>query len=182
MVKPGDMVLCRVNAPLIGECFNFIKRGVRAQIQGRDIGAGLISMIDRMAPTSIEDLVMKIDTWYHTEIEKENSKQFPSEVRIISLQDKKECLECFCDNANSVHDVREKIETIFTDNRNELSVLFSSGHKSKGLEADNVFILQLKGASCPHPMAKTPSAREQEFNLLYVMKTRAISHLCIVTS
>ena len=36
--KPGDFVLSRSNAPLLGLCLQFIKQGVRANIQGRDVG------------------------------------------------------------------------------------------------------------------------------------------------
>jgi hypothetical protein len=44
-----------------------------------------------------------------------------------------------------------------------------------------VFLLQLRGASVPHPMAKSAWEREQEQNLLYVAITRAIKELVYVT-
>jgi hypothetical protein len=35
----SDMVLCRVNAPLVGLAFRMLKAGKRVNIKGRDIGA-----------------------------------------------------------------------------------------------------------------------------------------------
>ncbi len=60
-------------------------------------------------------------------------------------------------------------------------VLFSSIHRAKGLESKRVFILTVKGASIPHPMAKTEWQRNQEMNLKYVAITRAINELVWVT-
>lgn len=47
-VQDGDMILCRMNAPLVSECFKFLRQGRRAEIQGRDVGQGLISTINRL--------------------------------------------------------------------------------------------------------------------------------------
>jgi superfamily I DNA/RNA helicase len=61
-------------------------------------------------------------------------------------------------------------------------ILFSSVHRAKGLESKRVFILQPKGATMPHPMAKSDWQRGQEQNLIYVARTRAISELVYVTA
>ena len=37
-VQEGDMIICRCNAPLISQCFKFLKEGRKATIMGRDIG------------------------------------------------------------------------------------------------------------------------------------------------
>jgi hypothetical protein len=58
-------------------------------------------------------------------------------------------------------------------------VQYSSGHRAKGKEWNNVFFLYPE--LVPHPMAKTAWAKEQEKNLWYVMVTRAIHRLAYVT-
>lgn len=58
-------------------------------------------------------------------------------------------------------------------------VQFSSGHRAKGKEWKNVYVLYPE--LIPHPMAKTAWQREQESNLKYVIVTRAINRLIYVT-
>ena len=49
--QDGSLVLCRVNAPLVSAAFRLIRGGVKANIQGRDIGANLTSLIDKLIDT-----------------------------------------------------------------------------------------------------------------------------------
>lgn len=178
-VTKGDMILCRVNAPLVSECFRFLKAGVKVQIQGRDVGAGLIRMIDKLGAISVPALIGLISDWKHAESQKELAKRNPSDSRLLAIQDKHDCLVCFTEGMQTVDDVRNKIKSIFTDDKTD-GIKLSSVHKAKGLEASKVFILFPKGAGMPHPMCKTPQAIEQDRNLLYVARTRAINTLVYV--
>ncbi len=180
MAQEGDMVICRVNAPLVSQCFKFIKMGRKATILGRDIGQGLISLINKLGADSLDSLRERLNEWADGEVRKEQLKKFPSEFRLIAIQDKQDCLNCFIDEATQVTDVIARIQSIFVDTKGTQGIRLSSMHKAKGLESRQVFILQLKGASCPHPMAKTAMAQDQEQNLLYVGITRAIEHLVYV--
>lgn len=180
LVQDGDMILCRVNAPLVSQCFRFIRQGRRANIQGRDIGQGLISLVNKQKAQNMADLIERLGQWLDAEQRKENAKRRPSEPRLIALQDKYDCLMCFCEDTNSVAEVVAKIERIFTDDRGNSGIKLSSIHKAKGLESKRVFLLQIKGASVPHPMAKTEWQQGQEQNLLYVAITRAIEQLVYV--
>lgn len=188
-VEPNDMVLCRVNAPLVRECFRFLKAGVKAHIQGRDVGAGLIKTVKDIAKRSpfddmtVTQLITALEAWLRDEEQKENKKRHPSETRLQSLHDKYSCLMAFCDNqpGDKSHTiVILAIERLFSDDTKG-SVRFSSVHRAKGLEADRVFILMPKGSGMPHPMAKAEWERDQEMNLLYVAITRAKSELYFVT-
>lgn len=178
--KPGDFVLCRVNAPLISNCFRFIKRGIKANIQGRDIGAGLVSTIEKLKATSVTDLIAKVSDWLQTELTKEQAKRMPSESRMIAMNDRADCLLAFTEEATSVTGVIDKIKAVFTDDKQGGGIRLSSIHRSKGLESKRVFFLMPKGASCPHPMAKTDWQLQQENNLRYVGITRAIEELIYV--
>lgn len=180
-VQAGDMLLCRVNAPLVSQCFKFIRMGKKANIQGRDIGQGLISTVKKMKASNVDELAEKLTKWHEKEQEKEEKKKHPNENKLIALQDRYDCLMCFTEEATSIEGVIAKIESIFTDDKTTTGILLSSIHKAKGLEAKRVFILRPKGAECPHPMAKTYWQREQEYNLLYVAITRAIEELTYVS-
>lgn len=183
LVQAGDMVLCRINAPLVSECFKFLKEDRKAIIAGRDIGQGLIRLINKLCknlekastPATIPCLITALGEWYKQESEKELAKRNPSDTRIAALGDKYACLICFCEAANTVEQVTQKIEAIFTDDKTD-GIRLSSIHKSKGLEADRVFILQV-----PFGKAKTEWEAQQSVNLQYVAVTRAIHELCYVT-
>lgn len=181
--QAGNMVVCRVNAPLVSQCFRFLKAGRKANIQGRDVGQGLISTINKLSKKgacTVEDLVGKVDDWLQKEMGKENAKRNPSEARLIALQDRADCITTFCEGQDTVQDVIRRIESIFTDDKQVPGIRLSSIHKAKGLEAHRVFLLQPKGCGVPHPMAKTDWQREQEMNLKYVAITRAIEELTYV--
>lgn len=179
----GDMVLCRVNAPLVSECFKFLRAGRKANILGRDIGQGLISTVTKLKATTVAELIGKLGDWLDAEIRKENAKKNPSEARVIGLQDRHDCLLCFTEGLSATESpeaVVRKIEFVFTDDKTKPGIRLSSIHKSKGLEARRVFLLEPEGATVPHPMAKSAWQREQEMNLRYVAITRAINELVFV--
>jgi hypothetical protein len=180
-VLDGDMILCRVNAPLVSQCFRFLKVGLKANIQGRDIGQGLISTVKKLKAQSIPDLTGKVDDWLYKEQSKERAKRNPNDARLIALQDRADCLHCFTKGCETVDDVIRKIESVFTDNKDITGIRLSSCHKAKGLEAKRVFFINTKDAPCPHPMAKQAWEREQEHNILYVGITRAIEELIWVS-
>lgn len=180
LVQDGDMCLCRVNAPLVSQCFRFLKAGRKANIQGRDIGQGLIKPLKKLKATDVVDLVAKLDDWHAKERRKEEAKRNPNEAKLIALQDKLDCLLCFTEGQETVEAVVKKIESVFTDDKTSPGIKLSSIHKAKGLEAKRVFFLMPKEGPCPHPMAKTAWAKEQEQNLLYVGITRAIEDLVYV--
>jgi superfamily I DNA/RNA helicase len=174
LVKPGDMVLCRVNAPLVSQCFRFIEKDIKAIILGRKIGSGLITLLNKAHTEDCDRLKLWLQEWYEKEVDLEERKKHPSELRMIALRDKFNCLNSFANRCETVEKMRTKINEIFTDNRKAPAVRCSSIHKSKGLEAEQVFLLQPKGASIPHPMARTKEAQLQEWNLKYIAITRAI--------
>lgn len=180
VVADGDFILCRVNAPLVSQCFRFLKEGRKATIRGRSIGDGLKELIKKFNATDVADLILKLCDWHNDEIRKENSKRFPSEERLIALSDKYQCLIAFTEGLTQVFEVLGKIDSIFVDDAKE-GVILSSIHKAKGLESRRVFFLTIKGAECPHPMASSPWQVEQEWNLRYVAITRAKEELIYVS-
>jgi superfamily I DNA/RNA helicase len=153
--------------------------GKKAVIQGKDIGQGLVNQINKFNAKSLTDLSEKLNAWYEKEVAKENAKKFPSDVRLQSLADRKDCLDFFIEEATSVDQLIAKVYSIFTDT-DQSGILLSSIHKAKGLEAERVFLVDPPTVPFPHPMAKSPEARTQEYNLRYVAVTRAKSHLVYV--
>ena len=75
-----------------------------------------------------------------------------------------------CEDASTIEEVKKNIVNLFKDNEEKSIVLFSTVHKIKGKEADNVFVL-----------ADTlRSSNEEELNIKYVSFTRSMKKLYLV--
>lgn len=181
LVQPGDFVLCRCNAPLVSQCFRFLKRGIKANIQGRDVGRGLVSTVNKLTggKGTVANLIGKLGEWLARETANEQAKRMPSDARLTALQDRHDCLLCFADGCQSVEAVIAKIGGVFTDDKTSPGVKFSSVHKSKGLEARRVFYLRPPGVG-PREDKMQAWERVQESNIRYVAITRAIEELVYV--
>lgn len=180
LVKDGDFIICRLNAPLVSQCFKFLKMGKKANIQGRDIGQGLISLIKKSKADSVEDFIAYLDGWHHSEMQRELARWNPRESRIQMLDDRKECLLHFTPDVKDTKSMITLIETIFTDSTENGGIRLSSIHKVKGLESRRVFILRGEGTQMRMDKMQEHEL-EQEKNLQYVAITRAIEELIYVS-
>lgn len=182
-VKQGDRILCRINAPLVGQFFRLMIEGRKCKILGKNIGEQLITLIRMMKASTIPELIGSLERWRDDQIDIEMGKKIPSESRIENFRDQYLCVETIIEQQNikSVDELTAYIQTMFTDDDEKGMVLLSSVHKAKGLEADTVFILKPKGAELPSGRAKREWQKRQEFNLAYVAITRAKSKLVYVT-
>lgn len=181
-VKDGDMILCRITAPLIRLCMKYISKGIKAYVKGRDIGSNLCSMIDRTGEETIEGALNAMRRELGKIIGKliaqkivSNEEEAKEHPRYVNMNDKIESIESISEGLTKSSDVIEKIKTIFSDD-NGSGICLSTIHKSKGLENDRVFIIcenkmPLKGCM------NIPWMAEQEWNLIYVAYTRAKHYL-----
>lgn len=192
----ADMVLCRTNAPIIGTAFRLLRAKRRANIQGRDIGRGIKDLIKKSKADDVSDLLVWLDDYKQREMERLEKKRNVDDAVKIALEDRVECVRALCDGAVTIREVTTAIDNLFkglqcpkckrffdeeaaecyrckTVLERPEGVLLSSIHRAKGMEAGRVWLLCPE--QLPHPMAKTPEAREQETNLEYVAVTRAIN-------
>lgn len=167
LVRPGDFVLSRTNAPLVKHCMALLKAGVPANIQGRDVGANLHYFIKKSKAKTIIQFTEYVNTWREQEV-----KRLLAEKKDpIATVDKAECLLNLCEGNLTIKDLKETIDKLFNDVNDTAKVIFSTTHKAKGLERDRVFILTntyRKGAG------------GEEDNLWYVAVTRSKSELYLV--
>jgi superfamily I DNA/RNA helicase len=177
-VKANDMILCRKSAPLVGLCLKFIANGKKAYVKGKDIGEGLLNLVTKMKAKNLNSLFEKLDAELNKlkAVAETNPKN--GEAKYIAFKDKCECLEVIADSVTSIKGLKDKLNEIFSDAEHN-SIALSTIHKSKGLEADNVFIivpdkLPLRWKN------QLEWQLEQEMNLKYVAYTRAKKVLTIV--
>ena len=111
--EDGDMVLCRVNAPLVSQALRLLKTGRKALIRGRDFGQTLQNFVKKQNADSVEDLLIKSQEWADKESTKENRKKFPSESRILALQDRVDCITAFAEEAETIQAILDKMALVF---------------------------------------------------------------------
>lgn len=179
VVKDGDLVICRTNAPLVKPAFALLAQGRKAIIVGKDIGSGLINLVNRISSkedvTSATFMLTALDAYVHTQQERLNKAGKFGKAEF--LQDQLDTVEAVSDGCQTVDEVTRKIAMIFSDQQE--GVRFSSIHRAKGTEADEVFIVYPD--LMPHPMAgDNPEALQQEANIEYVSLTRAKKSLTFV--
>lgn len=184
--KPGDMVLCRVNAPLIQMAYGMIRENKPVKIQGKDLADKIENKIKSLVSRDASTTTL-LDRLAGFEIKQRNSlaKQYGEgtprfDEALARLQDELTCIKYLCEGLATVQEVYSRIQVLFAEVKKgnaDNFTLLSSIHKAKGLEAHTVRIIEPD--LLPHPMAKLPWQKEQEMNLKYVAITRSTERLCI---
>lgn len=180
-ISDGDYVLCRNVKPLIKLCMELLVSGKKAQVRGRDIGANLINMLQRTKQPHMDKAIQKLYLDVDKMVAKlvargKNDTEVRNSSTIRTMIDKIEALEILAGDLFMVSDVTKKIETLFSDDKS--GIVLSTIHKAKGLEADNVHILNPE--LMPSRWAKKEWEKEQEKNLIYVAYTRAKQKLSFI--
>jgi superfamily I DNA/RNA helicase len=191
-----DAILCRNNAPLISKAYELIGAGVGCRVLGRDIGKGLVGLINKMKAKTVEDLETKLEAYCARQSARWIAKG--QETKAGALRDQIDSVKAVIDGQVSVRaaelggaaeeevkgdlsvdDVRTAVERMFTDNDEGRGlVTLCTVHKAKGREWDRVFILVPE--LMPSPWARSGWQAEQERNLQYVAYTRAKNTLVIM--
>jgi superfamily I DNA/RNA helicase len=166
--QPGDMIICRTNAPLVSIAIQLIREGKKAQIRGRDISSMLTALVRRSKAGTIPALQTWLSSWRQSKVS-EAILAKKSESSIQSIEDQADTLLAIVESCSSVADVLVCIDNLFDER--EVGICLSTVHRAKGLEADAVFIAGPE--LLPAPWAKSDTEKEQERNLAYVAVTRA---------
>lgn len=172
MLDIGDLVLCRLTAPLVRLCIDLIRRRIPARVAGRDIGKSLTTIAkDALGHRDWSEFGDCLRDYHDRKAEKLKQRKHP-ENQLQSLADKVDgvrvCYEEF--SVKSLQEFNDEIEVLFSDDKGLISL--STIHRAKGLEAPHVFII------CPEKLPLTwPGQLDwqltQEQNLRYVAVTRS---------
>lgn len=178
-LSPADAILCRNTKPLVETAYNLIRRGIACHVEGKDIGVGLLKLVNRWSVRTIDDLDHRLEAYAERETAKLVAKG--RETQAEALQDRVDTVRTLMDGCPDVDCLRQKIATMFLDGDKEAkpTLTLSTVHKAKGREWNRVFILG-RGAYMPSKWARQPWQLEQENNLIYVAYTRAKSELVFV--
>lgn len=182
-IKKGDLVLCRITAPLVELCFELIGAGIGAKIRGMDIGEKLVGIIKKMEKKKgfrFANLFKNLDDYLVDKIEKilkKNGEDY-NDPEIKKHEDMVNAIKKITDlsKAKNVSSLCDHIISLFASEKANPVVWLSTVHRAKGLEAETVWILH--GELLPlTKMARKPWQIDQEWNLRYVALTRSKSVL-----
>lgn len=186
-IQPKDLILCRLNAPLVSTCLSLIRDGIRAKVRGSDIGTSLSEMIKKLQKQfpklSIETFIETINDYRDLQARMIGVGD-DADMKVAALDDRVDTIKALYDGyaeENHTHATLEGlcsyIVNFFSDEQGSL-VILSTVHKAKGLEENRVFILQPE--KMPHPKAKPGWQMEQELNIKYVAFSRSMDVLYFV--
>lgn len=166
--KPNNtLIVSRTNAAIISTAIMFHKQGIPCQIIDKDLADEIKRFFDSFFTKDISKLYQKIDNY------RELNSRSKNEMWVHFVEDK--CSYCreLLGQVKSYDQLMALIKDTFEKHLDGFKLC--SIHKSKGLEAENVFIL-----NPPVELSiamKHPIAREQEINLHFVALTRCAANL-----
>lgn len=165
-VQIGDVILSRLNAPLLPLCLSLLRSGTPARIEGRDIGAMLRAIVKKFNAKSVPDFLRKVYVWEQKKI----ARLAGAKKSFSHITDQAETLLAIAEGCANVREIDARLISLFADTEpgGAPCVVLSTVHKAKGLEFEHVFLLaatfrKFKG--------------EQESNIYYVALTRAKNRL-----
>lgn len=168
--KPGDFVISRKNAPLLGLALDYLKRRIPASIQGRDLHGQLETLIKKSKAETPIELISWVTEYVAEEVRKLTIAEAPEDA-ISALLDKGECLRTLASESKDMAELASLMDQLFTDQDELRRVTFSTAHRAKGLERDRVWVLR---------DTFRPESGGQEANCYYVAITRAKTNLFVV--
>jgi superfamily I DNA/RNA helicase len=163
-VPQDAAIICRNNAPLFNMAIKLLKNGRYPQIIGNDIGKYLLKVMKKFGKSDLprEKVEAEISMWVQEKEKKTRNK--------AKVWDQAACMRVFAAQGETLGDALAYAEHLFNS---QGSIKLMTGHKSKGLEYDTVFLLD-------RDLIKIEDGQEK--NLLYVCQTRAKKELFYVTS
>lgn len=187
MFKPGDFILCRKAAPLVAMAIKLLSVGIGAAVKGLDIANDLKRLADKAYISGNGDILKGLDY--------EKNKlacELAAKHKVTKAKAKETyTYRNFCDSCNALENVcshndtdnvakvKNYLDILFTDTCVNNAVTLSTVHKAKGLEADNVFIIEPSKLPLLFEGQKEWQV-QQEYNLAYVAYTRAKKNLTFI--
>ncbi len=196
MAQPGDYFICRLTAPLVKMCIDLIKLRKSAVVKGREIGDKLKDLYNKILeyaesgellgkkPFDCAEFISVIKQYREAELIRMVKKK-SSQFKVDSFNDQMDCLhiiaeylsnESILKNSRDHHSsILQEIDKLFPKDAevSKWSIILCTVHKAKGLEADNIFIIEFN--KMPHSMkgkVQSTEQRQQEINIMYVALTR----------
>lgn len=173
-IKDNSMVICRNSKPLIDLYFELLGAGKNTYIKGEDILTGIVRFLKLYGNHTTESA--KTEMLYKLE-DLEDDHSDAGKIKLYYFKEDfekyKKLAQHLSTQYETVDSLLNKVKSLFIDKKN--AIMLCTIHKSKGLEADIVYILNEN--LIPSKFAKSEEQIRQEMNLKYVARTRAKNEL-----
>lgn len=176
-------ILSRTNAPLVSLLFTLIEQGLRAKMRGKDTGDMLAKTVRVIMgrDTNMSNFEYRVEAYEAAETARIMKNGGNRAANLLgSLNDKLACLSTFNDrlSPSTVDELCRGIQAMFADQEIP-GVNLMSAHASKGLETEEVFIINPEKLPLVY-RGQSEAQFEQELHLDYVARTRPIQKLTYV--
>jgi DNA helicase-2/ATP-dependent DNA helicase PcrA len=175
----ADAVVCRNVKPLISLAFKCYAQQIPCHILGRDIGHGLVKMVELMKAQNLDRLEEKLEIYRVREEKKLIDANRDAAVEL--LNDKVDCVTTFIknldENSRTIPGLVALMNKVFDATT---GITLCTIHKSKGLEFKTLYLLN--SDLLPSRYAKQDWQKQQEANLEYVAITRAMNKLVYINA
>lgn len=181
-IEEDCLVICRNVKPLLEVYFHLITKGLKCSIKGKDIGKGLVDLLNECNGLTFDEIVVSLQLKTQNKLTEylnrgiSNPSRYPP---FISFQEKSMSLQIILEHTQTKTKALEMLNTVFSDGH-QGGITLSTIHKAKGLEANTVYFVDRK--NIPSEYAVTEDALKQEKNLLYVAMTRAKHNLYYINT
>jgi len=160
-IPDHSAIICRNNAPLFRTGLKLLAEGRSITIAGSDIGPKVLGIMRKLGndDTKRDVLMGRIEDWRSERLDRGSR----------TANDLADCMAVFAHRGRTLSQALAYAQSLF---KQEGTLKLLTGHKSKGLEYDKVFLLD------------TFLLRddEQDQNLRYVMQTRSSDQLFEIDS
>lgn len=177
-IQDGSMVICRNTDPLIKLYFQLISQKKKVFLKGEDILGGITRFLKPYLTKNVSDTKRKISDELKR-LEGIQNKSDDERFKYFRLKQNFTNFALLITNLEIGNDkvevVLQSLNKMFEEIHDDDAITLCTIHKSKGLEADVVYILD--EYLIPSKFAKSPMQLEQEQNLKYVARTRAKQEL-----
>lgn len=165
-IPEGSAVLCRNNAPLFRMALRMLKDGRRPNLWGRDVAASLVKIMEGLGAINMKKgdciaALRRYETEKRSKMKRESAKE--------ALAERVECILVFIESSESLGGAIALAKNVFNS---EGKTDLATGHKAKGAEWNDIFILD----------RDLLSDEGQDLNLAYVLATRAKRSLTYITT
>lgn len=179
-IEDESMIICRNSAPLFDVYFGLLGMSKKVVIKGEDILGGIMGFLKPLQYKTVSQARIKIErsiAQLANKLDDDKTRfkhyKLKQNLDLFNTLVKNMCLE-----STKVADLLAEITKIFS-NDDEGAIVLCTIHKSKGLQADVVYILN--EFLIPSRFAKSEIQMKQEMNLKYVARTRAKEKLFYLT-